>query len=318
VKIKVKNIGTVWVLVIVLFACAAASTIALLSRINVFLKDDSGAIPLIPETSASDTVTDVVTAPPFTHETIGGENAVLEETDIPLPPADTVVLDPADTQSPNPGFEVSDEQTVWTTYTQVEIFRTYYENGERVITVRSDDGDKLIAPGTENSYTFKLSNTGNLALDYTVEVDAYFTPADIYIPITGRLTRYDGKNIVGPNGEFVDVPTLDTAEDSATLAAGRYTYYTLDWLWPFESGDDELDTMLGNLALEQDLTFTIVIKTTAEIDTDNSGNGGSGILPPQTGDGVELVPIALTGGAAFALMLFFMLSPKCREEKNAD
>ena len=151
---KAKNIGTIWVLVIVLFACAAASTIAVLERMNVFLKDDSGAIPLIPEASASDTVTDVITtAPPFTPQPIGGENVILEETNVPetLEPADTVILSPADTQLARPGFEVSDEQTVWTTNTQVEIFRSYYENGEHIITVKSDDGDKLIAPGTENS-----------------------------------------------------------------------------------------------------------------------------------------------------------------------
>ena len=134
-------------------------------------------------------------------------------------------------------------------------------NGEKVITVNSGNGDKVIAPGTENSYTFKLKNTGNVALDYTVEVDAYFTPADIEIPITGRLNRYDGTWVIGGKDEYAKVPVLDTAEDNATLGAGKYTYYTLDWLWPFESGNDELDTMLGNLAVDQELTFTIVIKT---------------------------------------------------------
>ncbi len=314
----------IWLCAVILFASVAASTIAIMSRMNVFYLDDSGAIPLIPETSAVETTVlpvttaPVTTAPPVQDQPAPPSDTEAEtaENETELLPADTVDV-PVDTlPEAKPGFEVSDEQTVWTTNTQVEIFRTYYENGERVITVQSSDGDKLIAPGTENSYTFKLSNTGNVALDYTVEVDAYFEPADIFIPITGRLTRYDGKNVVGPSGEFVDVPTLDTAEDSATLSAGRYTYYTLDWLWPFESGDDGLDTMLGNLAVEQDLTFTIVIKTTAKTSADQGGSDG-GILPPQTGDSVNFALIIAIGAISAAVMLVLIFIGKRDRRERA-
>ena len=172
----------------------------------------------------------------------------------------------------------------------------------------------MIAPGTENSYTFKLKNTGNVALDYTVEIDAYFTPADIEIPITGRLNRYDGTWVIGGKDEYAKVPVLDTAEDNATLGAGKYTYYTLDWLWPFESGNDELDTMLGNLAVDQELTFTIVIKTTA---TESSNPyDDSGITPPQTGDNTNLTLWIVLAVSSFAMMIFLLFYQN--KEKRRD
>ena len=285
----------IWLSVLILFVCVAGTTIAFMSRLDSFLLDDKGAISLITEdTSGTDDSSDT------------------PGTDEPDPSTSTT---PEVTQPPkNPGFEAGDDKTVWGTNTQVEIFSVSYVNGEQVITVNSGNGDKVIAPGTENSYTFKLKNTGNVALDYTVEIDAYFTPADIEIPITGRLNRYDGTWVIGGKDEYAKVPVLDTAEDNATLGAGKYTYYTLDWLWPFESGDDDLDTLLGNLATEQELTFTIVIKTTA---TESSNPyDDSGITPPQTGDNTNLTLWIVLAVSSFAMMIFLLFYQN--KEKRRD
>lgn len=317
----------IWLSVLILLVCVAATTIAFVSRLDSFLLDDEGAISLITEdTSGTDNSTDetedtqgtdtAATQAPTTEQepTSNTDTSGTQETD----PATSTI--PPDTQPPrNPGFEASDDNTVWSTNTQVEIFRISYVNGEQVITVNSDNGDKVIAPGTENSYTFKLKNTGNVALDYTVEVDAYFTPADIEIPITGRLNRYDGKWVVGGKDEYANVPVLDAAEDNGTLGAGKYTYYNLDWMWPFESGNDELDTMLGNLATEQDLIFTIVIKTTAT-ESDNPYDD-SGITPPQTGDNTNLtlwITLAVSSFAMMIFLLFFQNKEKRRYDAEAD
>lgn len=316
----------IWLSVLILLVCVAATTIAFVSRLDSFLLDDEGAISLITEdTSGTDNSTDetedtqgtdtAATQAPTTEQepTSNTDTSGTQETD----PATTT---PQVTQPPrNPGFEASDDNTVWSTNTQVEIFRISYVNGEQVITVNSDNGEKIIAPGTENSYTFKLKNTGNVALDYTVEVDAYFTPADIEIPITGRLNRYDGKWVVGGKDEYANVPVLDAAEDNGTLGAGKYTYYTLDWMWPFESGNDELDTMLGNLATEQDLIFTIVIKTTAT-ESDNPYDD-SGITPPQTGDNTNLalwITLAVSSFAMMIFLLFFQNKERRRYDAEAD
>lgn len=275
-----------WLSVLILFVCVAATTIAITSRLNNFLIDDSGAISLITDSDATDTQSQITSS-----------------------------TTPQKTEPPKkPGFEVSDDKTVWNTNTQVEIFRVSYENGEQKITVQSTDGDKVIAPGTENSYIFKLKNTGNVALDYTVEMDAYFNYADNQVPIKSRLNRYDGKWVVGGKDEYAEVMVLDSAKDNATLGAGKYTYYTLDWLWPFESGNAELDTKLGNLAAEQEITFTIVINTTATESDDPNADGG--ITPPQTGDNTTPhLWIALFVGS-LVLMLFLIIYLK--KERRRD
>ena len=321
----------IWLSVLILFVCVAATTIAFLHILDGFLLDDEGAISLITgDTSQADstdetentqssgsTATQTPTTeqePTNSRDTKGTTTTVPQATQPPTAEQEptnsrdtkgTTTTVPQATQPPkNPGFEASDDNTVWRTNTQVEIFRVSYVNGEQVITVNSGNGDKVIAPGTENSYTFKLKNTGNVALDYTVEIDAYFTPADIEIPITCRLNRYDGAWVIGGKDEYAKVSVLDTAEDKATLGAGKYTYYTLDWLWPFESGNDELDTMLGNLATEQDLTFTIVIKTTATESSDPYDD--SGITPPQTGDNSNLTLWIVLAVSSFAMMMFLL------------
>lgn len=306
------NIRWIWLSALILFVCVAATTIAFVSRLNGFLLDDSGAICLMTaNTSATDdrsaetggfrnTGYSAMQAPAAEQEPVNSSETLETQTD----PTTAVTAPQAARPLQNPGFEASDDQTVWSTNTQVEIFRISYENGEQVITVHSDDGDQVIAPGTENSYTFKLKNTGNVALDYSVAVDAYFTPVDIEIPITGRLNRYDGTWVVGGKDSYASVSGLDAAEDKATLGPGKYTYYTLDWLWPFESENDEYDTMLGNLAVEQDLIFTIVIKTNA---TESSNPyDDSGITPPKTGDGMNLALWIVLMVSSFVMMLFLL------------
>ena len=307
----------IWLSVLVLLVCVTATTIAFLRILDGFLLDDEGAISLITgdpaqtddstdETEATQGSGSTATQAPIT------EQEPINNSDTTVPP--TTV--PQATQPPKkPGFEASDDNTVWSTNTQVEIFRISYVNGEQVVTVNSNYGDKVIAPGTENSYTFKLKNTGNVALDYTVEVDAYFTPADIEIPITGRLNRYDGAWVIGGKDAYANVPVLDTAKDHATLGVGKYTYYTLDWLWPFESGNDALDTTLGNLAVDGDLTFTIVIKTTATESSDPYDDSGI-TPPPQTGDNTDLTLWIVLAVSSFAMMIFLLFYQN--KEKRRD
>lgn len=143
----------------------------------------------------------------------------------------------------NPSMEVSDATNVWETNTSVELFRISYVNGQQVITVASDDGDKVIAPGTGSSYSFMVHNNGNLTLDYSVAVSAYCTPAEYSVPIIGSLSSQGGA--------------------SSEIEPGEKVTYTYDWVWEYEGGDDGYDTLLGNVAAQEDIVYTIVITTTA-------------------------------------------------------
>lgn len=292
----------IWLSALFLFVCVVASVIVLMSQIDSFLPSDSGAIPLISENVAygaplnNSKFNNTADLNKSSDKSTGGQNNSSSETKLV-----------------SPGFEISDDSTVWSTNTQVEIFRVSYENGEQVITVNSDNGKKVIAPGTENSYTFKLKNTGNVALDYTVAVEAYFTPADIVIPITARINRYDGLWVAGDKNNYADISELNGSEDKSTLGAGRYSYYTLDWLWPYESGNDSLDTMLGNMAVNQDLTLTIVIKTTAQISDNPDCNWG---IAPKTGASNNIVLWSALMAASFATIIILIVPPKKRNKRS--
>lgn len=322
---KSKNSKTrwIWLSVMILLVCIAVTAIILFFRLDSYVLDDSGAISLITgDICASNDISVILDARTpdsvralATNTVSASNNTVLQSsarvTDVSLlSTASVPAVMVLDNTQPNYGFESYDDKTTWSTNTQVEIFRVSYVNGEQFVTVNSGNGDKVIAPGTENTYTFKLKNTGNVALDYTVELDAYFTPADIKIPIVARLNRYDGAWVVGGKKDYAAVSVLDAAEDSEVLGAGKYTYYTLDWRWPFEGGDDELDTMLGNLADEQDLTFTIVIKTTATESLNPDDD--SGLTPPyQTGDEASL-RLVLVGVLVIALIGLLSYKSKVR------
>ncbi len=326
----------IWLSVLILFICVAATTLAFADIMNIFMPSDEGAISLIsgdaPErhnASGEDAVdqtaklpTDNTSELPADAGSQTSESVNVIEGDASLEDAKQQMAEvTAGTEEQSaesvkePNIEFSDDKTVWGTDTKIELFKVSYENGKQVITVKSDNGDKLIAPGTENTYTFKLKNTGNVALDYTLEIVAYCTPEGIEIPITGRICRYDGEWVAGGKEEYVSVEKLNEVTDSATLGAGKYTYYTVDWQWLFESGNDEFDTLLGNMAKDEDVSFTIVIKTTATESDDP--NADDGIIPPKTGDDSHLTLWIILMIGSF-VMLFLLLFTNKKEKRRAE
>lgn len=209
-------------------------------------------------------------------------------------------------------FRVTDENIVWKGNTRVEIFRASYANGESQITVKSSDGDKLIAPGTENSYTFALENTADGPVEYAISMKAYFSSEDYIIPVEAKVTRdTDKKYLLGSAVSYDDVLELNKVSDSGTLKKGYVMPYTLSWKWPFE-GDDAYDTLLGNL--EEDLTLTIVIETYAEY-APPSADGGI----PKTGDTshIGLWFTVMLGSCAGLMILLLLMRRKGEEHETA-
>ena len=209
-------------------------------------------------------------------------------------------------------FRVTDEDTVWKGNTQVEIFRVSYKNGQGQVTVKSSRGDNLIAPGTENSYTFALENTANGPVAYSMSMKAYFSSADYIIPVEAKVTRdTDKKYLLGSAVSYDDVLELNKVSDSGTLKKGYVMPYTLSWQWPFE-GDDAYDTLLGNL--EEDLTLTIVIETYAEY-APPSADGGI----PKTGDTshIGLWFTVMLGSSAGLMFLLLLMRRKGEENETA-
>ena len=301
-----RKVGRVWLAVLVLFAGVASSTVAMTNVLNSYAMDDSGAIALIPDVLIEQQPAVNDTQPPAQPET---------NPPVDVPEDLPEVTLPAETKpTPKPGFETEDDKAPWETNTQVELFRTYYRNDKQEIVIQSSNGDKVIAPGARNSYVFKVKNTGNVALDYSVELDTIFTSDIGNIPIQIRISRFDGKWVVGDQDTFVDANTMEKVADSETLGAGNFAYYTVEWMWPFESGNDAYDTWLGNLSVEQQVSFTLQIETTAEESADPDDGGGLG--PPKTGDSFSLVLWFALAAVSFGTMIFMVVMAKREKDQN--
>ena len=200
---------------------------------------------------------------------------------------------------------------------EVKIFKvSYNETGE--VTVKTCDGDKLIAPGTNWKYDFTVRNTETFSMDYTLRVEAFVTGTELTLPVLGRMKGPNGWMTAG-EGEYVPVLELDGLSHNGVLAGGNTEDYKLSWKWPFESGvgsdleaADAFDTMLGNLAVDEDLVLTIRFYIYAEADIDPEQPGGDKPYSPGTGDDFR-IGFWL---AAMIISLLVFIAVLAREKKE--
>lgn len=212
-------------------------------------------------------------------------------------------------------FFVSDNKQVWSTSTSIELFKSEYINGENTITARSSNGEKIIAPGTENSYTFSVTNDKKTAVDYNLKTQAVLSDGEneIEIPIKVKLYNYKGEYIAGSQNEWAAADALNSVDYSSVLGSGRYENFTLDWKWDFEADGDDFDTYLGDLAAEKPLTCKIQIDVlTADSDKPHSGEGN-----PNTGfefnsQNFGIIAISLL----IIALVYSMLNRKTNEAEN--
>lgn len=179
--------------------------------------------------------------------------------------------------SSKPESETSDGATEWSSETGVNLFSDSYIGADGTETVHSENGDKVVAPGTSNTYRFSLKNTGNVSLDYVIGIKGLFG-ATSNLPIKVRLAT-DGKWIVGGEDEYVSPADVDEGLTYAsTIAAKKSAEYVLEWIWEYESGNDSSDTESGTTAAEADpsdynMTITTVAQVTAgAAPEDENGN----------------------------------------------
>lgn len=272
--------------VISLALCVAVSAAMLFSRLAPFSREDTRHYIPLTQSSGSTTVT-------------AADSAL----SIPYSPWPVLTATPILTAD---WFQTYDENTVWSGETAIEIFRISYDNDAGELTVHSENGQKLLAPGTRNSYQFALKNTGTHPVKFTMDMQAYFSDGTHVIPVEAQVSDHEGNYLCGSQEAFAPVLELNQVEDSGSLRPGYIMPYTLQWRWPFE-GDDTYDTLLGNLAVAQDISLTIVIRTTASYTPE--GTGGL----PQTGDASHIgLMLALMVGSGTALLL--LLIPRRKRE----
>lgn len=208
------------------------------------------------------------------------------------------------------GFEASDAQGVWEKVQQVEIFKIKYDETGN-ITV---DGvkDKLIAPGTSNVYNFTFKNTGNVGLKYTLTTEVEFSKPEYALPVSVRLYDQNNKYLIGSATTFDDPQKLNIISETAELSAKSFSNYAFEWRWPFESGDDVYDTLLGNMAVNEDLTMTVKINVKAMADADAMGGN------PYTGDSGITIYVILGIVSLCAIFILFIINKRMNEREQEN
>ena len=215
-----------------------------------------------------------------------------------------------------PSMSAEDDKVNWEDADTIDIFKTQQKNASGDVTVQSLKNDDIIAPGTTGAYSFYLRNEGNVALDYKVSFTAKLTANDIRIsadnfPFLFRMYDQNGNYAVGSEKAWVTVDEINEIFDKGVVGKNAYYHYTLEWYWPFENGDDGMDTYFGNLSNERDVLLSLEISSYAEESVNPEATGGinsnnkrapnvGGINPWTFG-----ILVALTL-AAIALLIYLM------------
>ena len=184
-------------------------------------------------------------------------------------------------KNPSVDFEDSNEGGgKWKSGKNVDMFKAQYENGEGTPTVVSQDGTKLIAPGTKTTYRFTMNNDGNMAVDYFADLDFVLkigneTVTDYQFPLQVRLLNDRGEYLIGDENTYEQVAKASLDQYRSILGAKSFETFELQLIWLFEGGNDELDTLYGDLSAEKGVTLTLTINTTAEESLDPTAQGGT-------------------------------------------
>lgn len=150
----------------------------------------------------------------------------------------------------------------------MDVFAVSYVNGTGEITVQGAKGENVVAPGTELEHIIRFRNADKRAIDYEITPTVTFTT--VYrIPLMVRIIDPQGNYILGDAEHWVPIEQLDGFAYRGTLKRGQETEYVFQWKWPYESGDDAYDTLLGqteNAGLK--ISFNLLAATNTLIDTD--------------------------------------------------
>ena len=127
--------------------------------------------------------------------------------------------------------------------------------------------------------------------DKIVEVSKEDKPCD-------EFYDYTGKYIIGSETSWENVLNVspERVNETGELSVGNKMPYEFLWQWPYEHGDDAFDTMLGNLAVDEDLTLTVEINVLAT--ADEYADGGFA-----TGDDTNINVTLMTTIGSFAMFI---------------
>lgn len=217
--------------------------------------------------------------------------------------------------------ELSDGKEIWDLNTQIDIFSISDKNEDGQVTVESVDGSKIIAPGMEGTYRFQIKNKGNIAVDTKTILNVNFIVEDFEydtLPIEVKFTNYKGQIL--SDEAWISVDKFKECIDELTIGKNCYVYYQLDWRWKFESGNDELDTFLGNLSCDSIVKMTVSIQATATQSDNYNDKGGleSGIDAGRTGGSLVPAPYILLNLLILIIIAILITLETIKRKKQSE
>ena len=182
----------------------------------------------------------------------------------------------------DPEVVTDDDKNAWTMGREIDIFKASYVNGKGSTTVASDDGEAVIAPGTETMYKFSMYNSGNMAVVYATDIDFTLWIGKEKVdssafPLRVRMLNASGEYMIGSETEWVQVRDATLQQYSSVLGASSYENFELQLSWEFDGGNDALDTLFGDLAAEKGVSLKMSINTYAVEHDDPATQGGIAI-----------------------------------------
>ena len=224
----------------------------------------------------------------------------------------------------NPELVMDDDKVVWNGETKIEIFKVENINDEGIVTVLSGSGEKIIAPGTQGYYKFNFKNKGNIAIDYDCKINVYFQSSENSLvdnmPINIRLKDYNGNYLIGDENKWENINELEEFVDKQTIGKKCYVFYEFEWQWAYESGNDELDTFIGNLSSSITIKLIVDISCVATQSDNYEAIGGlqSDIDEIRTGGRLVLIPYLILNFIILVILVVLLILFKNRREKNTE
>jgi hypothetical protein len=142
--------------------------------------------------------------------------------------------------SDTPVIDVRDELGAWTANGTIAVL------------------DDSIHPNTSGEYEFIVSNSHNVKLSYGFTITEFYNGEEVEnnFPLLYRVRMNNGL-LLSEDWHTAD----EIVFSDLTFMPESEQIFTLEWWWPFESGDDEADTLLGI----ENGTYHLEFNLTAEV-----------------------------------------------------
>ncbi|MBP5314009.1 MAG: hypothetical protein J6Y65_03700 [Eggerthellaceae bacterium] len=163
---------------------------------------------------------------------------------------------------------VGDEKGTWSKETSINLFNpAYYSSSASEETAKSRDGRPIVAPGTEGVYSFNITNESNNIVDVIVDVliDVRYSGEDHAdtLPLLFKVFSSLSGYIVGGDLQWGTIADVHRLGHFQQLEVGQTGSYMIRWKWDFDN-DDEVDTMIGNMASQNDFSIAVSIPISVE------------------------------------------------------